>query len=198
MQAWGSILALYKYDNSIFDNLVLPVGIDRDKLVQNLCFELAELGLLYFDAPLIKWRIGTWSAKRLPVWQELEKTLHYEYNPIHNYDRMEDFGKQSNNDRTYNSSAESAGNSTEVDYKNGYNSGKQVQSGKIQSDASQSSSRDDSDITDYTENTTLYARGNIGVTSTQRLIAQQREVVEFNMIEYIIADFKTEFCIMVY
>lgn len=40
--------------------------------------------------------------------------------------------------------------------------------------------------------------GNIGVTSTQQLIKEQREVVQLNVIDVIIEDFKRRFCIGVY
>ena len=41
-------------------------------------------------------------------------------------------------------------------------------------------------------------QGNIGITSTQELIEKQRAVVEFNIMDRIIADFKQRFCLMVY
>lgn len=41
-------------------------------------------------------------------------------------------------------------------------------------------------------------QGNIGLTSTQELIKQQRDVVQFNVTDYIINDFKRRFCLMVY
>lgn len=40
--------------------------------------------------------------------------------------------------------------------------------------------------------------GNIGLTSTQELIRQQRDVVDFSVIEKIIKDFKCQFCLLVY
>ena len=40
--------------------------------------------------------------------------------------------------------------------------------------------------------------GNIGVTSTQQLIREEREVVQFEIDDYIINDFKNQFCILVY
>ena len=42
------------------------------------------------------------------------------------------------------------------------------------------------------------ARGNIGVTTTQAMINQEREVDQFNVIDYIIDSFKKRFCLMVY
>ena len=44
----------------------------------------------------------------------------------------------------------------------------------------------------------IRASGNIGVMSTQQMIEQQREVVKFNLMDYIINEFKHEFCIMKY
>lgn len=41
-------------------------------------------------------------------------------------------------------------------------------------------------------------QGNIGVTTTQEMIKQEREVVQFNVMDYIINDFKRRFCLMVY
>lgn len=41
-------------------------------------------------------------------------------------------------------------------------------------------------------------RGNIGVTTTQQMIKEQREIVLFNLYDHIIRDFKQQFCIMVY
>jgi len=44
----------------------------------------------------------------------------------------------------------------------------------------------------------LHAHGNIGVTTTQKLIREQREIDVFNLYDIIIADFKMRFCVLVY
>ena len=44
----------------------------------------------------------------------------------------------------------------------------------------------------------LHAHGNIGVTTTQKLIREQREVDLFNLYDIIIEDFKMRFCILIY
>lgn len=46
--------------------------------------------------------------------------------------------------------------------------------------------------------TYLRAYGNIGVTTTQQMIEAQREVVKFNLVEYITEAFYQEFCLYVY
>lgn len=40
--------------------------------------------------------------------------------------------------------------------------------------------------------------GNIGVTTTQQMIKEQRELVKFNIIDTIVSDFKQQFCLLVY
>lgn len=44
----------------------------------------------------------------------------------------------------------------------------------------------------------LHAHGNIGVTTTQKLIREQRDIERFNMYDIIIEDFKMRFCILIY
>lgn len=44
----------------------------------------------------------------------------------------------------------------------------------------------------------LHAHGNIGVTSTQQMIQEQRRIELFNVYDIIIEDFKMRFCILVY
>ena len=44
----------------------------------------------------------------------------------------------------------------------------------------------------------LHAHGNIGVTTTQKLIREQRNIDLFNLYDIIIEDFKMRFCILIY
>ena len=53
--------------------------------------------------------------------------------------------------------------------------------------------------TDTAEDTRTTRRtGNIGVTTTQRMITEEREVAQFSTIKYIVDSFKKRFCIMIY
>lgn len=50
-----------------------------------------------------------------------------------------------------------------------------------------------------TDNTITTTRtGNIGVTTTQKMITEEREVSDFSTIKYIVESFKRRFCIMIY
>lgn len=48
------------------------------------------------------------------------------------------------------------------------------------------------------ETHTLHAHGNIGVTTSQQLIEEQRKIELFNLYDIIIEDFKRKFCILIY
>ena len=161
-----SLLGLYQYNEQLFDGLRLPVGVNKDSLVNNLLAETAEFEILYPDAEFMANMISVWSAKELPVWEKLEETLHYDYDPISNYDRHE----ESTN------TGESLGKVA------GYNAADLVNS----SGAS----------TDVKRKARMW--GNIGVTTTQKMIEEQRGVVKFNMMDYIIESFIKRFCLMVY
>lgn len=96
-----SILGLYNYDPTVFDNLVIPTAADisddapkvddpwvpdKDVLIHLICMRFAELSLVYPDLDDMRLMIGFWSAARLPVWVALYNTLLYKYNPIWNKD----------------------------------------------------------------------------------------------------------------
>ena len=53
---------------------------------------------------------------------------------------------------------------------------------------------------DETSGETVKTRrtGNIGVTSSQQLIQAEREVAEFNIVDFITKSFKNRFCLMIY
>lgn len=67
-----------------------PAGIDVDLAVDTICIDTAELELLYSKPETLEGLIKRWCKRRAYIWEELEKTLHYDYNPIHNYDRTEE------------------------------------------------------------------------------------------------------------
>ena len=52
--------------------------------------------------------------------------------------------------------------------------------------------------TSNTGSHTLHAHGNIGVTTTQKLVREERDIDLFNLYDIIIEDFKMRFCILVY
>lgn len=91
MSAIVSLLGLKRLNDGILGELVVPDGVDLELVKDNLLAETAELEVIYPDAIFMQAMIGRWSAKELPIWERLYKTTLLEYNPIENYDRMEEW-----------------------------------------------------------------------------------------------------------
>lgn len=80
---------MYQWDNTIFDNMVIPSDINRNDLIDMLILDCRELTISIVSPSILKRAIELWSKKNIYYWNELQKTMHYEYNPIENYDRHE-------------------------------------------------------------------------------------------------------------
>ena len=289
-----SIITMYQYDPTVFDDLVLPPALDPDLVTDSIMLELGELELLYNDPSMMKFAIGRWSSKELKKWNDLYATTVLDYNPIENYNRTDDFtdtetrslansntetralsGSNNetrdlagSNDETKNLAGSSletrdlatgingTTDTTDSDVQGGTNSSQKQVAG-YNSNTLQTSEVDTqtlgatndktvatiteqlgtdtgtvtmattdtgTDNTATTETGTINtattdtgtvsnagsdtgtvalnkignAFGNIGVTTTQQMIQQEREVVQFNIYDYITESFKNRFCILVY
>lgn len=205
MRSTVSILGVYDYDNTVLDGFVLPANVSRETFLMELFRNCAELELLYSDPDVLRPMLKYWSENRLPIWEDLEKTLHYEYNPIENYDRREDWSDDSVSEASGNSNTTSniTTNHTTTNKIAAFNAPADDQlktrdtTNNIASDKS-TSSGDSTTNTSAGSNHTGRIHGNIGVTTTQAMIKEQRDVVQFSVIEYIVNDFKHDFCLLVY
>ena len=168
--AWLSITGMYAFDNTLFDSMAVPVGVDKNALIFNLLSETAEFEIIYPDIAFMKEMLKMWSAKELPVWERMYKTTMLEYNPIENYDRIEEW----TDDNTGNAVSRVAA----------FNESELIPSG-------------DGDTVTHGKHSGR-THGNIGVTTSQQMIEAERRVSEFNIIDYITDSFKRRFCIMVY
>lgn len=119
----------YMQDNnqSIFDNLVLPEGITKDTLTNNILLQGAEFEVLYADPVFLKTAIGMWSTKMLPTFTKWVEALSYNFNPIENYDRFEEYTKTNTGTVADNGSSSNTG--TVTDSGSTSNTGTQQNSG---------------------------------------------------------------------
>lgn len=222
MRATMDLLGLYLADNTILDDLQLPEDLDADVVKDNLLAETAELEILYSDADFMKEMIKIWSKKQLHVWNELYATLLYDYNPIWNKDGKKTETRNlagsdtfshnytDNENRNFGGSAQTTGGTKVSDSVYAFNSSTAAPESDTDTTINTTVATTDTGTgshtvtegstrgTTDTGTLTTVEQGNIGVTSTQSLIKEQREVVQFNVIDYIIADFKKRFCLMIY
>ena len=186
-----SIMGLYQWDPDIFNDMVLPDGVNKNTLVGNLLLELAELEIIYPDPDVMKAAIDLWSRKQIPVWERLAKAFSLDYNPIWNVDGSEteieehDLHASGNVRRT----------GTETGKVTGYNSDQLRVSDQMESTAGTDSTGSDTGTIKRTKT----RGGNIGVTMTQQLLQSELDVrPKLNIYRYIIEDFKSRFCLLIY
>lgn len=171
-----SILGLYNWDNTIFDQIQLPAGINKTTLVNLTLADCAELEVIYTDPEFFKMILKSWSAARLPIWNRIANAAALEYDPIENYDRREEWTDSGE------------GNTTQTNKNRAYN---------------QDAGLLETAETDTTgENSSTHSgrvHGNIGVTTSQQMLEQEVNIAEkLDVYNYIITDIRNRFCIPVW
>lgn len=174
MVATLSLLGLYSFRGDILDDFKLPDGIDRDDFIEMLLFDTAELELLTPDPDIIKQLLGRWSNVRVNAWSKMLDTETVEYNPIHNYDRQEDWVD------------DGTGSSITDLSVAGFN------------DADMADRERTGTGTTTQSRHTARISGNIGVTTTQQMLESERESRKYSTVYEIIGEFKERFCLLVY
>lgn len=86
-----TLIGMYDFDDTIFDNLTVPEAIDKPTLVENILLRSGDFEVLYPDTEFLKYSIGAWSRKWQPTLTRWATALSIEYNPLENYDRQEDW-----------------------------------------------------------------------------------------------------------
>ena len=207
-QAKISVMGLYQWNSDLFSLMSIPEGLELDVFVNNLLAEACELELLYPNYEVMKVLIGSWSAKCLPIWEHLYETTQYEYNPIENYNRT-DTGRINRSNTRVHSGTDTetrTTNSQSDEYIAGFdsvpsgNNDGLVKNDRLENTGSGTNSLAHGEqIADNgLDTTSLTSKGNIGVTTTQKMIREEREIAEFNIYDKMIQDFIDRFCIVVY
>jgi hypothetical protein len=213
---------MYNYDNTVLDLMMVPQELDRQTLIDNLLMQSAEMELLYNNVGFLKQAIGSWSRKNIDIWNRLYETTQYEYNPIWNKDgtvtetetrnlagtnyHTDNLDRKDNlEDKETRDLDDTALNSVY-----GFNASTEAPADKVHTDYNGTDTFSHTGTQDldrtYDEKTSdtgtikheKTEQGNIGVTSTQSLIKEQRDVVAFNVMDVIIKDFIQRFCLGVY
>lgn len=86
-----TLIGMYNYDPTIFDNLVLPDKYDKGDFINSLLMSQGEKCALYADVDFMRLSIQVWGRKWFDNLERIADALTEEYNPLHNYDRHEEY-----------------------------------------------------------------------------------------------------------
>lgn len=217
---------LQKSNQSVFDLLKLPDGIDKDTCIDNIILECGEFETLYSDPFFMRTAIGTWSNKHYRTFEKWIAALNLEYNPLENYDRQEDWtdtGDENTKVKFTDDTTTETDSSTTSEGSSNQNGNTENLVSAFDSSEYQESEKHvidtDEDHTDeVTSNTKLTndseqntegekdtidkhtgrIHGNIGVTTSQQMLQSELDIARFNIIHEITNLFMTELCICVY
>lgn len=156
--------------------------LTREEFFDYLVAEAGHFETYYPDPAGFKKHFNLWTNKHCGRWAELFRTTQFEYDPISNYNRREEWSDVADHKSTTTSNVTekvAAYDTDEMTPRN--NSG-----GTASGSGTQTSKR------------TGRLSGNIGVTTTQEMIGAEREVLMFDVFDTIVQEYKKRFCILVY
>lgn len=195
MTVYGANKYLIEHQNeTLFDLMALPEGIDRDLLIDRIILRSGEFEILYSNLDFMREAIGVWSKTYARTFERWIKALSIDYAPLENYDRIEEWHDFAH----FNTEGHSKGSSDTTN------------EGSV-------SAYDASDYTPSDKNTTHYApnlndtnegdnenhrngraHGNIGIVSSQQMLESELSIAKWNLFDHIADLFIKEFCICIY
>ena len=192
MRAFLSILGLWNHDPTVLDNFKVPQGLNRDTAIKKILFDCAELSLVYTEPEIFKLMVKAWCESNLDNWNRMYKALYSDYDPIHNYNKYEDW--TDNRDIKTDTKVDTD-NISESDVA-GFNENENyVKDNRITTKDKQTGDLKTDD--DNVHKGHIY--GNIGVTTSQEMLTQEMEIAKIiQVVPIIIESFKNRFCLMVY
>lgn len=86
-----TIIGMYNYDNSLFDDLTFPTGINKDIAVHEILIRSGEFETIYPALDFLKMQIEHWGKKHYRTFEKWIDALNIEFEPLYNYDRYEEY-----------------------------------------------------------------------------------------------------------
>lgn len=192
-----TVEGLYNYKDTLFNEFNVPDGMDKQIAIDTICMRSREMEVLYPNLEFFAMRIGMWSRKHQYNWKKLYDTTLLEYNPIENYDRMEEWNDTDTESGSSTVTNEIMNTGTVTEQNTAFNAGLADHAKEI-SDNDTTNNGSGTNKRDAKHTRSGRTHGNIGVTTSQQMIQSEREVAIFNIYDIIAESFVENFCLMVY
>lgn len=214
-----TMIGLNKYsDGALWEQLVLPEGMDKELFINECLRQGGEFPVLYADLDFMKFQIGEWSKKWLHNFDRWWKAYQFEYEALFNLDVKSTRTEIGNNEA--NVTSNDIGNSTARINSNGSNNdttnvskaaydSNSMQpieqttssgtSGVVTSNiANNSNSMTRNDKATHDITIEEYRRGNQGVTMSQEMLLAEYNAWSYNIYNHMAEIFVSEMCICIY
>lgn len=179
----------------VFNHQDIFLGIDfnvpfatNSEISEYLLMKFYNWSLVYPDSTYINKQMKFHALHIADKWRQMYKTTQYNYNPIENYNRTE--VKSIQEDYIENTASNSDGNSTNKNYEMPYDS-------NVERERTQNTNAQRSGGQEQRESNNVHIEknnisGNIGVTTTQQMIEQERNII-IDIIDLYMDEFKRFF-----
>ena len=193
-----TLIGMYNYDSTLFDGLQLPAYFNKQTLINTILLAGGEFGCIYPGVEFMKQAISLWSAKNQRYFERLAILMQTEYDPLENYNRQEKWKDTGDGSSKSSFNNTTTGNNETETKVSAFNSSSYENRDKVSGNNTETDSGTSSGSSEYENNREGYARGNIGVTTSQEMFRQEMEIVSLSPYDVIAGDFINEFCIKLY
>lgn len=209
MERW-----LNNQNDSLFKDISLPAGIDKDLCINEIIIRASELEVLYADPGFMKDLTTHFFKKYQRTFEKWIEAYLAEYNPIENTDRYEDWTD------TGKSTGKETSKGTHTGTGNTKSNGTTTDSHDVTTDTSgtyKPESKDTVNSNDNVDNTNElkiddvrdtngtnenrhigHIHGNIGTMTVEQLLRGSYDIAKWNIYAQIADLYVAEFCIGVY
>lgn len=204
MHGTVSFLGLYNYDNSIFDDLQVPAGVDKTLVQNTLMMETADLEVLQPDPVIMRKVLGWFSQRRLDAWTRVYTALSSKYQADTDVEVTETRTPELSYNETRTPDLTTTGQNTGADTtttkRAGFNAGnletaEQMETSLGTGNTIHSTGNETTDRTETgSETKTTTGRHQ----AAQDLIAKELQLAMTDTVEYIVKDIRRNFCLLVY
>lgn len=194
-----TILGLYQWDPTLFDNFSIPEQLDKDVLIDSIILECADLEITLPNYDIFKRMISSWSASRSNAWEHMYNALTEEYNALHNYDRTETHDDTWSNTNYSSMNQSSGGQDVLTNRTAAFNGDTLAVAGSDTTAYGGTANTTDNGTESGSRDYTIRAYGNIGVTTSQQMLESEISLrSKYDMYDIITSEFKKKFCILIY
>lgn len=186
---------------NFFDDADIDSRLDKEEIKMAILERCGTLLPLYTNSEMFKAFSDSFFKQRKNIITKLIDTTELNYNPIDNYNRVEEINRKydETNENTTQTDGTATRNSEQESKVSAYDSNEylpkeQVIGNSTDTDKTGTKGNGKNNITENIRNVT---KGNIGVTTTQQMIEAERKVVTFSVYNWIAIEFEQHFFICV-
>lgn len=204
MHGTVSFLGLYNYDRTIFDDLTVPAGIDKNLVQNTLMMETADLEVLQPDPVIMRQVLGWFSQRRLDAWTRVYTALSSKYQADTDVEvtetRTPDLSYNETRTPDLTTTGQNTGADTTTTKRAGFNAGnletaEQMETSLGTGNTIHSTGNETTDRTETgSETKTTTGRHQ----AAQDLISKELQLAITDTVEYIVKDIRRNFCLLVY